>query len=54
MKKEELGKYLEAVDLVCINCEYAGGSYDRCDYCPVREMRDIHVADFEQEEQSGE
>lgn len=40
MTKEEKKKYLEAVDLVCINCIYKTG--DECKTCLVRKSVDYH------------
>ena len=40
MTKEEKNKYLEAVDLVCINCIYKTG--DECYSCLVRKSVDYH------------
>ena len=40
MTKEEKKKYLEAVDVVCINCIYKTG--DECKSCLVRKSVDYH------------
>lgn len=40
MTPEEKEKYLEAVDLVCINCIYKTG--DECYTCLVRKSVDYH------------
>ncbi len=40
MTKEEMKKYLEAVDLVCINCIYTTDS--ACGSCLVRKSVDYH------------
>ncbi len=40
MTKEEKKKYLEVVDLVCINCIYT--TSDTCKSCLVRKSVDYH------------
>lgn len=40
MTKEEKKKYLEAVDLVCINCIYR--TDNECKTCLVRKSVDYH------------
>lgn len=38
MSEKEYAKYLEAVDVVCMDCAF--GESD-CETCPVRKTRDI-------------
>ena len=40
MTREDKKKYLEAVDLVCINCIYK--TSNECETCLVRESVDYH------------
>ena len=40
MTQENKKKYLDAVDLVCINCIYKSG--DECQSCLVRKSVDYH------------
>ena len=53
MKKDEYKKFLEAVDLVCINCaEDTLDNPDVCDSCPVRKT--YKMVEREQHWQSSE